>query len=145
MSGIIHFDVPGRWMLFEETQICPVLAGLRVDGLVVGTEGQHHLIATFDDIRFLLGPTDSEVARRAMIVRQALVHSANQLSPLHADAVEAWVNLCWQALQEELAEDQPPSGRRGGRGCRAPSAGGGLRGLPSATRSPATTDGATGS
>lgn len=46
MSGIIHFDVPGRLMLFDETQICPVLAGLRVDGLVVGTEGQHHLIAT---------------------------------------------------------------------------------------------------
>ena len=33
-----------------------------------------------------------------MIVRQALVHGANQLAPLHADAVEAWVNVCWQTL-----------------------------------------------
>lgn len=100
---VTHFEVPGREMLFDQPECCPIYGGLSFDGLAIDTEQGVHLIVRTTSARAYLGPELPVVARRAHILAVALVDSG-VIDADRAGGVITWLGECWTAANSEVAQ-----------------------------------------
>lgn len=103
--------VPARELLFEDPPRYPHHPGARLLGLALTPEEHRYLILAIGDVRLYLGPDQPTVTRLTRMIAAALLANASRrrdtdpdLLSLAANTVADWVQDCWEASGDALAD-----------------------------------------